>query len=205
MMVVIIFLALPRAAQVLWGPCPCNDSALITGCSQRRAWVQQISKHCENIANTTHVPKWRPTEGLSGGKPRPPLKYRRDIKGWFQSKERSIGLGEVRRQGAALLNSGSSNEVLNSRCYSTFSFSQPLLWLVRDSWKFTTKSCLHCLTVSLWNGTFLYPGTMRVTNCRCDYDIGRIASSGFWILSSLFCRSHFYRLRVQRGQPSIEV
>lgn len=57
LMEVIIFLAELGAAQVLWGPCPHNDSALIKECSQHWARVQQeikaVWKHC----NHTPCPK----------------------------------------------------------------------------------------------------------------------------------------------------
>lgn len=52
LMVVIIFLAGPGAAQVLWGPRPHNDSALIKECSQHWALVQQkikaLWKYCKH-------------------------------------------------------------------------------------------------------------------------------------------------------------
>lgn len=56
LMDVIIFLAGLGAAQVLWGPCPRNDSAIIkehnTGPESSRK-----SKLCENTANAAHEPK----------------------------------------------------------------------------------------------------------------------------------------------------
>ena len=69
LMEVIIFLAELRAAQVLWGPCPRNDSALIresahnTGLQSNRK-----SKLCENTAKYDPSPKNRdPSEGQHGG------------------------------------------------------------------------------------------------------------------------------------------
>lgn len=63
-------------------------------------------------------------------------------------------------------------------------------WL--ETAEFTAQSCSNCLTVLLRKVTFLYPGTMWVTNYCCDYDAVKILSFGHWILSVIFHRSDFY-------------
>lgn len=80
-MVVIIFPAELGAAQVLWGPCPRNDSALIKECLQHWDRVQQGNQSSVKTLQTQPLPQNEDlSEGWSGGKTQPPLKHRRTSK-----------------------------------------------------------------------------------------------------------------------------
>lgn len=109
------------------------------------------------------------------------MPFKRDIKGWCQSRHMTCRLAEVRWQEPHFWPWGQTLWCLNRD--ATYSFSQPFLRLVRDSWLFTTWSCPDCLTVPLGKVTFLHPGTLFLTNYCCDYDAGKIVSIGFWILN----------------------